>query len=202
MVPCWRERRVSSTIHRTYVFDNFINYERSDDNGDTWDYQDAPDFGANPSLALCGGSPWISYLRADSTGHNETLYTAVLNADSGWKCVAVYAPFRPTPWPAVTWRVSEIRVAQRLGNVVFPCYDTVATHSLISMPSSIPAATVILDTLDDLSGQYTDSSACVVVGVTDTIATCYGSGDSIYERKRHLPTRQHLGQPDRGVRPV
>ena len=53
---------------------------------------------------------------------------------------------------------------------------------------------VILDTLDDLSGKYTDSSACVVVGVTDTITTCYGSGDSIYERKRIYPPTT-LGQP-------
>ena len=50
-------------LHRAIPIENYISYERSSDNGETWDFQDAPDFGTSPrwpcttatrSSAICG----------------------------------------------------------------------------------------------------------------------------------------------------
>jgi len=47
-------------LHRAHPIDNYISYERSTDNGETWSFQDAPDFGTNPALALYDGAPVVS----------------------------------------------------------------------------------------------------------------------------------------------
>jgi hypothetical protein len=170
-------------LHRIRAMANFISYERSTDNGETWDFQDAPDFGSNPTLALYNGNPYISYLRNDST------FCAVLNADSEWTIKTLYAALSGQHLGPPSLAVFPDG-SGRLGNVVFPCYDSATASSMIlycQFDTAGGAYSLMLDTLDYSSGKYNDSAACIAVGLSDSVSVCYSSGDSVFARTLFYP---------------
>ena len=174
----WREAPGSGTIHRAYVVDNFVSYERSTDNGATWNYQNSPDFGTNPSLALCDGNPTIAYLRGDS------VMAATLNSDSGWKIQTLYAG-TSTAVPGAP-SLAMFSSGTRRGNVCFPVYEAGPIHTeivYIQFDTTGLAGSVQQDIVADYDGLPSDSVCCIAAASTDTAMCVYAHGDSIFMRR-------------------
>jgi hypothetical protein len=165
-------------VHAAYRVEDYINYDVRDQSGDVV-YQDAPDFGDAPTLALSpGGGPVVAYRR------NDSILSAAMNADSGWTIKTVFAaPSGQHVGPPSLGVFQSADADDRMGNCCFPVYDTVSTNSMILYAQFDTAGSVVLDTVHFNSGKLSDSSACLAVGATDTISVCYNSGDSIYMKK-------------------
>jgi len=187
-----RLARVPGTgvLHRVYVVEDYINYERSDENGDII-YQDAPDYGDAPSLALSpGGAPIVAYRRDD------TIFSAAMNADSDWTIKTIFAaPSSQHLGPPSLGVFQSADADDRIGNCCFPVYDTVSTNSMILFVQFDTSGSVVLDTISFNSGKLSDSSACLVVGASDTVSVCYNSGDSVYMKKLVFPPTS-MTRPD------
>jgi len=163
-------------LHRAHPIDNFISYERSSDNGATWDFQDAPDFGTNPTLALYNGNPVICYLRDD------TVFSARMNSDSEWTIKTIFAG-TPTCKPGIPSLAvfPNAGAASRMANACFPLYSSTTGGSKILLAQFDTAITggVVLDTISS-NTTLGDSAVTVAVGLVDTIEVCFEHGDSIY----------------------
>ncbi len=182
----------SNYLHRIRSVANYVSYERSSDNGTTWDFQSAPDFGTNPTLALYGGYPVICYLRDD------TVFSARMNSDSAWSIKTIFAG-SSTYVPGIPSLAvfPNAGAGSRMANACFPVYDHNTGGSSILLAQFDTASTggVVLDTISQNPYAYGDSAVTVVVGLTDTIETCFEHGDSIfYKYLRFSPTA--YGQPD------
>ena len=160
------------------------------------------DAGCSPSLGLSGGSPWVCYVQADSTGSSETLFAAVIRSDSSWKHVPVYGAPSGQHLGSPSLGVFQ-GASGRLGNVALACYESTATdHSMILYLSFDSTGNDIkLDTLDDFAGSYGDSAACLVVGTSDSISVAYGRADTVFLRRLRYSPNDH-NPPDTWIRPA
>jgi hypothetical protein len=136
--------------------------------------------GHSPALAADeNGRPWVVFERHDS------LFSIVSASDTAWSCQTVFAAPSSQHLGPPSLAVFQ-NGSDRIGNVCFPCYDTVTAGSMIlfcQFDTTSGAWSKVLDTLDYCNGKYTDSSACLTVCASDTISVCYNSGDSVYARR-------------------
>jgi hypothetical protein len=147
---------------------------------------DLVDLGEMPAIGLDGaGNPWITYVRADSTGSNETLFAAVRNADSLW----TYAPIWATqpgqhlgpPSLAVFQSTGSWNGASpALGQVAFPVYP--ASGPGFILHARFDTLGVWLDTLDVCLGSDVDSCASLCCGKTDSLHAVFMRNDSVFYR--------------------
>ena len=157
----------SGMLHRVFAAQGAVIYEKSDNDGQDWSYQDSPDYGDDPSIALdYSGNPVISYLR------NDSVFTAFVNADSGWTIKTIFAgsaDIEPGPPSLAVFQGTT----GRLGNVVFPMYASggaTASYTLFAQFDSSPGSYVMLDTIATHSDLYLDSCAALTCGVSDTLS--------------------------------
>jgi hypothetical protein len=176
-------------LHRVFATAGAVIYEKSDDNGQDWTFQDSPDYGSTPALALLSdGNPVIAYLR------NDSVFTAFVNADSLWTIKTVFAGsanLKPGPPSLAVFQGTS----GRLGNVVFPMYQSGgATASYILFAQFDTLGNVVLDTIDTYSDIYADSAPCLTAGTTDSLYCIFQRNDSVY-------CRSLIYSPSSGNRP-
>jgi hypothetical protein len=166
-------------LHRVHPIENFISYERSSDNGVTWDYQDAPDYGTNPTIALSNGNPTIAYLRG-----GDSVMAATLNSDSEWTIRTLFAG-TSTSVPGVPSLAMFSNTTGRPGNVCFPLYDAGTGHSKIIYIQfdTTGASGVKQNTVDDFANSFADSACCVAAFSTDTAEVVYQHGGMVLMRR-------------------
>ncbi len=182
----------TTVLHRTYAVDNFISYERSSDNGATWDFQSAPDFGTNPTIALNNGNPTIVYLRG-----GDSVMAATLNSDSEWTIRTLYAG-TSTSVPGAPSLAMFSNGTGRYGNVCFPLYNTQTGNSRVIYTQFNPTDTtkVMLDTIDRFNNSYADSACCIAAFSNDTAEVVYMHGDSIFMRRLAYSSATSNTPPD------
>ena len=167
----------TNKLHHVRVDDNYVNYVRSDNDGEDWTFQNAPDYGSDPALALSStGNPWCAYRR------NDSILVAVMKPDSTWTIKTIFAGSsskRPGPPSLAVFNGTSGRIA----NIAFPMYDLDGGgHSYILFAQADSNGAVVLDTVHDNANASKDSAACIAVGVTDSVYVVYQSNDSIYYR--------------------
>jgi hypothetical protein len=162
-------------LHRALPIENFISYERSCDNGATWDFQDAPDYGSHSTLALCNGNPTIAYLR------NDSVFAATLNPDSEWTIQTLFAGgVSAIPGPPTLAMFST--ATGRFGNVAFPVYGATAQSKIVYIQFDT-CGNLKQNLVDSLPGSYADSFPCISVSATDTISVVYQHSINCYKRR-------------------
>ena len=175
-------RRLAKTpgtdaLHRVLDAFDFVSYVQSTDNGETWFFQDAPDWGSCPAMALYHGNPFICYLR------NDSVLCARLKPDTGWVIKTIFAGTSACKPGIPSLAVfPNAGAGSRMANACFPLYSSTTGGSRILLAQFDTAETggVVLDTISQNAYTYGDSAVTVVCGLIDTIQACFEHGDSIY----------------------